>query len=58
MKRDAVIYLKDILEATRNIPKFYFGIKYEIGWDTIKSKLPELKLKISKIIEAIKGGKV
>jgi uncharacterized protein with HEPN domain len=117
MKRDVIVYLKDILEAiesiekfvedidfekfklddktssavirkfeiigeaTRNIPKsikqrypdipwkemvgfrdklihFYFGIKYEIIWDTIKSKLPELKQKLNKIMEEIKGEKV
>jgi uncharacterized protein with HEPN domain len=37
---------------------FYFGIKYEIVWDTIKSKLPELKQKLNKIMEEIKGEKL
>ena len=30
---------------------FYFGIKYEIVWETIKSKLPELEEKIKKVLE-------
>ncbi len=32
---------------------FYFGIKYDIVWETIKSKLPELKEKIKKILEQL-----
>jgi uncharacterized protein with HEPN domain len=34
---------------------FYFGIKYEIVWDTIKLKLPDLKQRLTKIIEEIKN---
>lgn len=30
---------------------FYFGIKYGIVWDTIKSRLPELKIKIQKVLD-------
>ena len=30
---------------------FYFGIKYDIVWETIKSKLPELKEKIKRVLE-------
>lgn len=30
---------------------FYFGIKYEIVWETIKSKIPELKERIKNVIE-------
>jgi uncharacterized protein with HEPN domain len=35
---------------------FYFGIKYDIVWETIKSKLPELKEKIKKILEQLEVG--
>ena len=38
---------------------FYFGIKYEIVWDTIKIELPKLKSKINEILihfEKEKGG--
>ena len=31
----------------------YFGVDLEIVWDVIKNKLPELKLKIEKIISEI-----
>ena len=31
----------------------YFGVDLEIVWDIIKNKLPELKLKIEKIISEI-----
>ena len=29
----------------------YFGVDYEIVWDIVKNKIPELKEKITKIIE-------
>ncbi|MFN4131725.1 MAG: DUF86 domain-containing protein [Caldimicrobium sp.] len=29
---------------------FYFGIKYDIVWDTIKTEIPKLKPKIRKIL--------
>ncbi len=31
----------------------YFGVDLEIVWDVIKNKLPELKLKIEKVISEI-----
>ena len=30
---------------------FYFGIKYDIVWETIKSKIPELKRHIKKVLK-------
>ena len=35
---------------------FYFGIKYDIVWETIKSKLPELKENIKRIMEGFENG--
>jgi len=32
---------------------FYFGIKYDLVWETIKVKLPELKEKIKKVYEKL-----
>ncbi|MFA6549231.1 MAG: DUF86 domain-containing protein [Candidatus Margulisiibacteriota bacterium] len=32
---------------------FYFGVNWDIVWDVIKSKLPEVKEKIEKILEVI-----
>jgi uncharacterized protein with HEPN domain len=34
----------------------YFGVDWEIVWDIIKTKLPQLKEDISGIIEDIKGA--
>jgi len=30
---------------------FYFGIKWDIVWDVIKNKLPELEKKIKRLID-------
>ena len=35
---------------------FYFGIKYELVWNTIKMELPELKTKIKNVLTEL-GGK-
>jgi len=32
---------------------FYFGIKYDLVWETIKEKLPQLKGQIKKVLENI-----
>ena len=37
------------------IAHFYFGIDYEIVWDVVKSKLPEIKPKIEKVIRELEG---
>jgi len=33
------------------IAHFYFGIDYEIVWDVVKNRLPEIKILIKKILE-------
>jgi uncharacterized protein with HEPN domain len=33
------------------IVHFYFGVKWDIVWDVVKNKLPELQVKINEIIE-------
>ena len=30
----------------------YFGIDYEIVWDVVKNKIPDLRLQIQKILES------
>jgi len=35
------------------IAHFYFGIDYEIVWDVIKNKLPEVKPSIQKMLQDI-----
>lgn len=43
-----------ILKSIRNILVHeYFGIDYDIIWDSIKKNIPDLKLKISAIINDI-----
>ena len=34
---------------------FYFGIKYDIVWDTIKLRLPELRNNIERILKGLEG---
>ncbi len=34
---------------------FYFGIKHELVWNTIKAELPDLKAKIEKMLKKIEG---
>lgn len=36
---------------------FYFGIKYELVWNTIKMELPELKTKIERVLIEL-GGRI
>ncbi|GIW47701.1 MAG: DUF86 domain-containing protein [Deltaproteobacteria bacterium] len=36
---------------------FYFGIKYELVWNTIKMELPELKTKIEKVLSELEENK-
>ena len=36
---------------------FYFGIKYELVWNTIKDVIPRLKPSIHKILENLEGNK-
>ena len=33
----------------------YFGIDYELLWDIVKNKIPELKVQITKIVEELKN---
>jgi uncharacterized protein with HEPN domain len=42
---------KEMVGFRDKLIHFYFGIKYEIVWDTIKSRLPDLKMRIQKVIE-------
>ncbi|MCD6221272.1 DUF86 domain-containing protein [bacterium] len=42
---------KDISGMRDRLIHFYFGIKYELVWDTIKIDIPVLKSQIKKILE-------
>jgi len=41
---------KKISGMRDKIIHFYFGVSYSILWQTVKDKLPELKIKIEKMI--------
>ena len=34
----------------------YFGVDYEIVWDVIKKRLPEIKSEIERMVNNLKGG--
>lgn len=37
------------------IAHFYFGIDYEIVWDVVKNRLPEIKPLVKKILRELEG---
>ncbi len=44
---------KKITGMRDKVIHFYFGINWNIIWDTIKNKLPDLKEKIERIVKEI-----
>lgn len=42
---------KQIAGMRDKIVHFYFGVKWDIVWDVVKNKLPDLQVKINEIIE-------
>ncbi len=40
MKRDITLYIKKMAGFRDKLIHFYFGIKYELVWNTIKMELP------------------
>lgn len=51
------IQWKEAIGFRDKLIHFYFGIKYDIVWDTIKSRLPHLKTQIQKVLEELKVEK-
>ncbi len=49
-KKHKEIPWKDIAGMRDRIAHFYFGIDYDLVWDTIEKDIPELKKKIQKLI--------
>jgi len=39
------------------VAHFYFGIDYEIVWDVINNKLPEIRPRIKQILKDLESGK-
>ena len=42
---------KEIAGMRDKLIHFYFGIKWELVWETVKNKIPELKNQLFKILE-------
>jgi uncharacterized protein with HEPN domain len=42
---------KEIAGMRDKLIHFYFGIKWELVWETVKNKIPELKNQLLKILE-------
>lgn len=47
---------KEIAGFRDKLIHFYFGIKYELVWRTIKIRIPHLKPLIRKILETLESG--
>ncbi len=45
---------KDMAGMRDRLIHFYFGIKYELVWETIKKDIPELKPLIKKILKDLR----
>ncbi|MBU1121117.1 MAG: DUF86 domain-containing protein [Candidatus Omnitrophota bacterium] len=50
-EKDEDIPWKDMAKMRDKIIHFYFGVDYEIVWKVIKKRLPEIKLRIERILE-------
>lgn len=48
---------KEMVGFRDKLIHFYFGIKYEIVWDTIKIHIPQLKTLIGTVLESLEGEK-
>ncbi len=46
---------KEIAGMRDKLIHWYFGIKWELVWGTVKNKIPELKNQLSKISEELNG---
>lgn len=47
---------KDMAGMRNRLIHFYFGIKYELVWDTIKKEIPKVKQLIKKILDDLDTG--
>jgi len=46
---------KEIVGMRDKLIHWYFGIKWELVWETVKNKIPELKNQLSKILAEQNG---
>jgi len=47
---------KDMSGMRDRLIHFYFGIKYELVWETIKKEIPKVKPSLSKILDDLEAG--
>ena len=57
-KRYKDIEWKKISGLRDKIIHYYFGVNWDIVWDVIKNKLPELKEQVENILAKVKNEKV
>ncbi len=46
---------KDVAGMRNKLIHQYFGVKMELVWETVRSKLPELERQIVKMLKGIQG---
>ncbi|MDI6889895.1 MAG: DUF86 domain-containing protein [Thermodesulfovibrionales bacterium] len=46
---------KDMAGMRDRLIHFYFGVKYDLVWNTIKTDIPRIKPLINKMLEKLKG---
>lgn len=51
-----VIPWKNMSGMRDRLIHFYFGIKYELVWETIKKEIPKVKLAIKKVLADLETG--
>jgi len=56
-KKHSDIPWKEMAGFRDKLIHFYFGIKYELVWETIKLKLPALKIRLAKIMSELNQKK-
>jgi uncharacterized protein with HEPN domain len=47
---------KDMSGMRDRLIHFYFGIKYELVWETIKKEIPKVKPLVKKILDDLEAG--
>src|SRR3972149_2662139 len=54
---EAVKNISNELKEKHKVIHYYFGVNWNIVWDVIQKRIPELKPKIEKIVEEMEGRK-
>lgn len=47
---------RDMAGMKNRLIHFYFGVKYDLVWNTIKDVIPQVKPLINKVLEELEGG--